>query len=118
MYPGKKGLSGKILFRAIDKEGLNVVLEKECWYGHILIYHNHQMSHRLYDIKSTIEHADRMDESSEEGIKNRVYYKKWQGRDRFGNLYLLVATEIVENNTARVLSAYPVFRLPEEGDVR
>ena len=75
MEPDKKSqkrLSKKVFFRAIDKEGISVVLEKECWYGHILIYHNHQMMYRLHDIKTTIEDADRIDESTEEGIKNSV----------------------------------------------
>ena len=108
--------SKKIFFRAVDKQGVNVILEKRCWYGHILIYHNQQMSHRLHDIKATIEYADRIDESLEDGIKNRVYYKRWHDRDRFGNPFLLVATEVLENNMARVLSAYPLFTLPCEGD--
>ena len=109
-------LSKKIAFTAIDKDGVNVALEKECWYGHILIHHKRQMQHRLLDIKSTIEHPDRIDQNFEKGVKNRVYFKKWQNRDPFGNHYLLVATEIVENNVARVLSAYPLFALPSKGD--
>jgi hypothetical protein len=111
----KKSVSKKTFFTAIDKDGIHIVLEKQCWYGHILVYHKHQMRHRLLDIKAAIEDPDRVDENIEEGIKNKVYFKRQPGRDRFGNSFLLVATEIVENNLARVLSAYPIFALPPKG---
>ena len=91
-----------------------VALEKECWYGHILKEHKQQMSHRLHDIKTTIEAPDRVDDYFVKGIRNRVYFKHWKGRDPFGQEYLKVPTQIVDDAELvfRVLTAHPMFMLP------
>ena len=109
-----RGLSRRILFRVTDREGYSVVLEKDCWYGHILRGHRRQMVHRLSDVKATIEEADRIDRIFTGSVQNRIYFKRWEGRDRWGNVYLKVATEMIEaeTKTARVLSTYPIGALP------
>lgn len=100
-------ISKKIIYRAVDPEGFEVYMEKECWYGHILKNHKKQMIHRLYDIKSTIEQPDYVDDRLENGVRNRVYFKKWSGRDPYGQQFLKVPTQIVADKISRVLTAHP-----------
>jgi hypothetical protein len=111
--PSKK-LSLRICFKAVDKEGYSVALERDCWYGHILKGHRKQMIHRLHDVKTTIERSDRVDRFFTGGTQNRVYFKRWEGRDRWGNDYLKVAAEVIDpvSKIVRVLTAYPVRALP------
>lgn len=109
-----KRLSKRIQFKVVDKEGYSVALEKDCWYGHVLRGHRRQMMHRLDDVKTTIEQADRIDRFFTGSVQNRVYLKKWEGRDRWGNDYLKIAAEVIDpmSKVARVLTAYPVDALP------
>ena len=65
------------------------------------------MLHRLYDIKTTIEKPDDLEDRVEYGVRNRVYYKHWKDRDPFGQPYLKVATEVVGDKISRVLTAHP-----------
>ena len=96
------------VYVAMDPDGYHVHLEKKCWHGHILKRHREQMKHRLYDIKSTIEVPDYIDERVENGVHNRVYFKHWKDRDRLGQAYLKVPTEVVFDKTSRVLTAHAV----------
>ena len=107
-------LSRKLWYKTTDKDGMVIALEKECWYGHILREHKRQMSHRLHDIKTTIEDPDRVDDYFVKGIRNRVYFKHWKGRDPNGQEYLKVLTQIVDEAglVFRVLTAHPMFMLP------
>ena len=109
-------LSRKLCYEAIDKEGITVALEKDCWYGHILKFHKKQMSHRLFDIKTTIEQPDRVDGYFVNGVRNRVYFKHWKGRDPLGQEYLKVPTQIVDESGLifRVLTAHPIPLLPHK----
>ena len=66
------------------------------------------MLHRLYDIKSTLENPDDIDDRVENGVRNRVYFKQWKERDPYGQPYLKVATEVVAGQVSRVLTAHPV----------
>lgn len=72
------------------------------------------MRHRLVDTKSTIEHAERIDDETVDSVPNRVYFKRWKHRDPYGNEYLKVATEVVDpqKKVARVLTAVPLWVLP------
>lgn len=76
--------------------------------------------HRLNDIKVTIEHADRIDRFFMGSVQNRVYLKKREGRDRWGNDYLKVATEVIDptEKVARVLTAYPIRALPRPPEAK
>ena len=108
MIPSSKNL----VYICIDPEGYRVFLEKDCWYGHILKRHQKQMAHRLYDIKSTIENPDDVVVKVENGVQNRVYFKRWRHRDPYGQEYLKVPTEVVGDRTARILTAHPVATIP------
>lgn len=107
-------ISRKVFYKAVDKEGITVILEKNCWYGHILKFHGKQMSHRLYDIKATIEKPDRVDDYFVNGIRNRVYFKHWKYRDPLGQEYLKVPAQLVieKGLIFRVLTAHPLEHLP------
>ncbi len=72
------------------------------------------MSHRLHDIKSTIECPDQVYEKVVNSIKNKVYFKHWKDRDPLGQEFLKVPTEeVVKGKVARVLTAHPVPFLPK-----
>ncbi len=72
------------------------------------------MSHRLSDIKSTIEHPDHVNHKLVNNVKNRVYFKHWKDRDPLGQEFLKVPTEeVVKGKTVRILTAHPVPFLPK-----
>ncbi|MBI3323688.1 MAG: hypothetical protein HYZ92_00215 [Candidatus Omnitrophica bacterium] len=77
------------LFTVTDPEGVVAVLERNCWYGHILRGHP-EMRRRLQDVERALAKPTEIHENFEQRRMNRVYYQRCPGRDQFQD-YLKVA---------------------------
>ena len=67
----------KALFTVADVQGFTIILERNCWYGHILRGHP-EMRRRLGDVKKALITPTEIHENLERRRFNMVYYYRCQ----------------------------------------
>lgn len=100
----------QILFKLTCPLGYTIILNKSCWIGHILKWHDSLVLRQL-DVEKTIFEPDEVREDDKNNRDNFTYWKRFDEKDKL-NPYLKVAVMINKHNKeGLVTSAYPVTNI-------